>query len=57
MVREEITFAEFEQGYEAGTISDVIVYKGKLVGKQSNFPSNIPSSQRPPFRVVWASIP
>jgi hypothetical protein len=57
MVREEITFAEFEQGYEEGTISDVIVYKGRLAGKQSNYPSNIPSSQRPPFRVVYAVIP
>lgn len=56
-MREEITFAEFEQGYEEGTISDVIIYNGKLVGKQSNYTSNIPSKQRPPFRVVYAAIP
>lgn len=54
---EEITKAAFLAGYENGNIFDVILINGKIYGKAPTSPSNLPSSQRPKYKVVWADVP
>jgi hypothetical protein len=53
----EVTLAEFIAKYEAGEVEDVVVVKDRIYGKERNYPSNVPSSQRPPFRVLFAVVP
>jgi len=53
----EITLANFIQKYEEGRVSDIIVIKDRIYGKESSWASKIPSKQRPPFRIVWALVP
>lgn len=53
---QELSIQTFISGYEDGSITDVVVIKDKIYGKQLRYASKIPSSQRPPYRVVWATL-
>lgn len=50
---EEITIAEFVDGYEKGYITDVIAIGNKVYGKDPRGMADEPE----PFKVVWATIP
>lgn len=54
---QKINLSTFIDGYEDGSITDVVGIKDKIYGKQIRYPSKIPSNQRPLYRVVWSDIP
>ena len=49
---EQITKAEFLEGYEQGYISDIVYCVGKIYGKDPRGQANKPKS----YKVVWADI-
>ena len=53
----EVNLSTFISMYENGEVEDVVVVKDRIYGKQRMWSSKIPSSQRSPFRVVFAVIP
>lgn len=50
---EEITLAEFIDGYEKGYIIDIVTVKNKLYGKD---PRGMAHSGKA-YKIVWANIP
>lgn len=53
---EEITKAEMLSFYENGKATEVINVGDRIVARVPTSPSNIPSSQRPQYKVVWCPI-
>ena len=54
---EQITKSEFMQYLETDETFEFLgEIEGKIYARQRNYSSNIPSKQRPKFRLVWAAL-